>query len=202
MTTELYSKDGFRIYRVRWAVFAIFCFAIMSNAVLFCTFAPISDISSEYFGCNSSSINLLATIFLILYPFGTVFGIWLIGKHKLRVTLLTAIVLNCVGTLMRVFVGLFKDQMDNNTSYVITFFGQAIAGLSYPILVNLPAAIAGLWFPIAERDITTTIGAIFNPIGNAVGQILPTILVSKNMVTGAFFPCSLILYYGHQLFFR
>lgn len=41
--------------------------------------------------------------------------------------------------------------------------------------------MAGNWFPVSERDIAVTVGSLFNPLGNAVGQVIPPFVV----VTGA-----------------
>eukprot|EP01034_Spumella_vulgaris_P022758 gene22758-28917_t len=56
-------------------------------------------------------------------------------------------------------------------------WAMSIAALAYPMYVNLPAAIASTWFPVNERDMSTTIGALFNPIGNAAGQVIPAFIV-------------------------
>jgi hypothetical protein len=37
---------------------------------------------------------------------------------------------------------------------------------------SLPPALAAAWFSISERDIATAIGSLFNPLGNAAGQVL------------------------------
>ncbi len=59
-------------------------------------------------------------------------------------------------------------------------FGQLLAALAGPMYNSLPPALAAGWFSIAERDIATAIGSLFNPLGNAAGQILPPIFVTEN----------------------
>jgi MFS family permease len=41
-------------------------------------------------------------------------------------------------------------------------------------------AVIGEWFAVSQRDVATTIAAMFNPIGIAVGQVIPTIIVSAD----------------------
>ena len=55
--------------------------------------------------------------------------------------------------------------------------GQLLASLAQPIYVNLPAGIASNWFSVDERDVATTIASLFNPVGSAIGQIIPAIIV-------------------------
>ena len=31
--------------------------------------------------------------------------------------------------------------------------------------------VAANWFPVSERDLAVTVGSLFNPLGNAVGQV-------------------------------
>ena len=38
--------------------------------------------------------------------------------------------------------------------------------------------MAANWFPVSERDLATTICALFNPLGNAVGQVVPPFVVT------------------------
>jgi hypothetical protein len=50
--------------------------------------------------------------------------------------------------------------------------GQMLASLAGPMYNSLPPALAAAWFSISERDIATAIGSLFNPLGNAAGQVL------------------------------
>ena len=42
---------------------------------------------------------------------------------------------------------------------------------------NAPTRLSGDWFGTHERDIATTIAAMANPIGNAVGAVVPGLIV-------------------------
>lgn len=49
--------------------------------------------------------------------------------------------------------------------------GQSLAALAGPMYNSLPPALAAAWFSLSERDIATAIGSLFNPLGNAAGQV-------------------------------
>ena len=57
-----------KVYSSRWIVLSVFCILEMSNALLWVTFAPISDIAQIYFGGKESyygsttSINMFVNI--------------------------------------------------------------------------------------------------------------------------------------------
>eukprot|EP01031_Cornospumella_fuschlensis_P030857 gene30857-37289_t len=65
----------------------------------------------------------------------------------------------------------------------VSSFGQALAAIVQPFLLNMPATISMLWFASNERDIATTIGAMVCPLSLAIGQIIPVVLVSKDEVS-------------------
>ncbi len=180
MTIE--KESEYVAYRYRWLILFVFCLMVSSNAVLYCSFAPISNISENYFGGsfgNATAVNLLSTVFLILYLPGTLIGIALMKRVNLKTTLIIAASLNVIGSFVRWMATLNRDSLTSSQTYFLILIGQSLAAITYPIYVNLPAALASIWFPVHERDMTTTVGAMFNPIGNAVGQILPVIFVSQ-----------------------
>ncbi len=179
------NDTGHDIYQYRWAILAMFCFLEMGNALLWVTFAPISDITSNYFGGDyygsTTSINMLANIFLILYGPGTLLATMSMKYYKLKYTLIIAGVMTIVGALMRYFAALFSDSLGNGNTYILMMLGQALAAICQPMFLNLPPAIASIWFPVNERDISTTIGSMCSPIGNAIGQIIPVLLVTQTL---------------------
>ncbi len=75
---------------------------------------------------------------------------------------------------------MFKAHVGNHGAYALYFFGQTIAAVAQPMFNSLPASLAAAWFPVNERDIAITIAALFNPLGNAVGQVLPPMFVTEN----------------------
>ena len=178
-------NDQVQVYKRRWTILALFSILEMSNALFWVTFAPISDIASNYFGGNYygsiTSINMLANIFLILFGPGTVLASMSMKKFKLKYTLIIASSLTLFGALLRYIAALCTDSLGNGNTYILMMIGQAFAAISQPMFLNLPPAIASIWFPTKEREMATTIGSMCSPIGNAVGQIIPVIFVSQTL---------------------
>ena len=186
---KLEDNSEIVVYKRRWTVLAVYAMLVMANALLWVTFAPISDLTQHYFGIHSSygtatSVNMLANIFLILYAPGSVLGMMLIKRYQPRKTILLAGLLTAIGAMLR-YVGVSCfNTIGAGNAYIIVFFGQAFAALAQPMLLNFPPALASIWFPITEREVATTIGSMCSPIGNAIGQIIPIIFVEKKNESG------------------
>ena len=46
-----------------------------------------------------------------------------------------------------------------------------MCALAQPFFTNAPAKLATEWFSVEQRGLATTLGAMFNPIGIAIGQV-------------------------------
>ena len=101
-------------------------------------------------------------------------------RTSLRGTLITGGCLTLIGAIIRVVAAANRDSLGASWAYAMFMLGQSFGAIAQPMFNTLPAAIAASWFPVNERDIATTISSLFNPLGNAVGQVLPPIFVSDN----------------------
>ena len=107
-------------------------------------------------------------------------GVVCMKRYNLKTTLIIGGMLSVIGSLLRLIIAIFRDSMSDSFAYSIILLGQSCAALSQPIYVNFPSLISNYWFPVHERDISTTIASLFNPLGNAIGQVIPTIFVSES----------------------
>lgn len=77
----------------------------------------------------------------------------------------------------------YNNQLGYGYTYILMFIGQSLAALSQPTFLNMPPALASIWFPVKERDMSTTIASMFSPIGSALGELIPVIFVSQEQIT-------------------
>jgi hypothetical protein len=156
--------------------------------VLCYTFAPISDIAENYFGGgyygSATSINMFATIFLILYTPGTIFGIQLMERCKLKQSLEVCGFLTSLGAMLRWIAALNRWRWGTQTTYTVMMFGQVLIAISQPLYLNAPALVSAAWFPLDERDFATSVGAMAAPVGAGLGQLIPVFLVSQHSKQG------------------
>jgi MFS family permease len=152
-----------------------------NSATLWITFAPIAEPeATTYFGVRPMLINLLSIAFMVLYLPGSLFASYVSSKYGLRVVVVIAAIANLVSAAVRYlscFLPVGSGAM--KPRYAILMIGQCIGALAQPFLTNIPAKLAGAWFSPEEREVATVVAALSNPIGNALGQVLPTIFVSS-----------------------
>lgn len=176
--TVVIGKD-----RRRWLMLFLFSILEFANAVLWVTFSPISDVTQHYFEKapynTASAVNMLANIFLILYLPGTILGSITIKKYGLKNALLLGGVLTSIGSFIRYVAVINNTELGDEGTYYLILFGQALSSLAQPIFLNMPPLLASTWFPVKERELTTTIGAVSSPLGNAFGSYLPVFFVHE-----------------------
>jgi FLVCR family MFS transporter 7 len=181
-------QSEYRAYSYRWLILAIFCSLEMTNNILWVTFAPISDIASNYFGGGSygstTAVNMLANTFLILYLPGTGLSILLMKYCNMKRALEICAFLTTFGAMLRYIASAYRNDWGNENAYLVMLLGQAFAAMGQPMFLNSPPAIASIWFPTTEREIATTIGSMCAPIGSAIGQIIPFLLVTQSSING------------------
>jgi len=93
------------------------------------------------------------------------------------VTILIAVSLNVAGSILRT-ISVFVADGHSSSGYVFLLAGQALCALAQPFVCNTPAKVAGDWFPAEEQNVAVTIASLINPLGNALGQVVPSLLVA------------------------
>lgn len=175
---DFQEKKQFQVYTYRWVVLACFIFAAVANAVVLLTWAPISDKAQTYWNdINITAVNLLSVTFQICYVPGTLLALRFSERHSLRGLLLRGGMLTSIGCIIRTLGALLREPLGPEFSYAIILIGTIFVGLAQPFYLNMPAKIATTWFGLAERDIATTLCSLGNPLGSAIGSILPAMFV-------------------------
>eukprot|EP01038_Epipyxis_sp_PR26KG_P009236 gene9236-12450_t len=178
----VYNEDNsIKVYMYRWLIVLLFATAGISNALILLTWSPITDKAQIYWnGIGLTEINLLNVIFQIMYLPGTLFALRVSEKNNLRVYLLTSSSITATGCAIRLIGSLLRFQVGSSASYALVLFGTTLVGLAQPFYLNLPAKIAGVWFPVNERDIATTLCSLAAPFGSAVGSFIPPLFITDD----------------------
>eukprot|EP00966_Prymnesium_polylepis_P052745 1221341-Prymnesium_polylepis.1 len=136
---------------------------------------------------------------MLLYAPGSMLSSYLLYKWDLRVNILAAGLLMSAGGWLRYLSSLIVhsgsgeggsgdggsgESANATLAFACLALGQALAGLAQPCLTNTPAKLAAEWFPNGERDMATTLASVGNIIGNAVGQVVPSIVVACTTLPG------------------
>jgi FLVCR family feline leukemia virus subgroup C receptor-related protein len=169
------------VYPQRWVILLVFSVSTLCNAMMWTTFAPISDSSSTYFfpdatTTKASTINLLALSYQITYLPGTILASYLVRDGGLMSPILVGSVLTSLGATTRYLAVVLPFPQP--LKFPLTLLGQSIASLAQPCFVNSPGLLSANWFAVNERDVATTVASLFAIVGNAVGQVMPPLMVT------------------------
>ena len=182
LDTSIVGKDplSLGLSAQRWRHVVLYVLAGVANSIILLTWAPISDLAASYFDVPLTLINFLSILTAGMYIPGTLLMVYVQRQWLLdfRGQMLTAATLNGLGVLIR-FCAALVHESSTVGSFTIMTIGTAIAALSQPFFLNLPAALASRWFDLSERDIATTCCSLASPLGSAIGSIIPAMLVTR-----------------------
>jgi FLVCR family MFS transporter 7 len=131
--------------------------------------------AATYYGVSGDSIDMCSVVFMIVYVPGTIITCYLLDNYGVRWGLIIAAVIQAAAAWLRYFSAK-NDTSAVSGGYGILLSGSIIAGLVQPVFTNSPARLSSIWFSNDQRNIATTICSIANPIGIAIGQLLPQLL--------------------------
>jgi hypothetical protein len=161
-----------------WLTVFLFTFGGFANALILLSFAPIAGKAQDYWNTSATLVNLLAVSFQIMYIPGSTLLVRMMRGGDLRKVVLVAGILQTVGCGIRLgAAGINHVSGQETFSYAVMLIGTAVAATAQPFYLNLPANVASAWFGVKDRDIATTVCALANPLGSAIGAVLPTLLV-------------------------
>ena len=167
----------YTLYRRRYAILALYSLSNALNGMLWVSFSPIFQASATLFGVNATAINFFSTVFLFAYIPGALSSVYTMERFGLRWCLVAGAALNAACGWTR-YVGSLVALSSPVAGFAIAMLGQIIGALAQPVFSNSPARISGDWFAVHERDTATTVGALSNLIGTAVGAVIPGFAVS------------------------
>lgn len=179
------TKQDYKVYASRWAVLFAYCILNILNAMIWTTFVSISDITQHYFGPPGSfyssitGVNMLANIQLAVAVPGGFVAFWITKHQRPRRTMLFAAILTVLSSVIKLLAAIYFDSLSVSKVYAMMIIGQAIAGFIQPSITNFPASLSSIWFPVQERDVSTSIASMCSAIGSAIGSLVPPFLVTE-----------------------
>eukprot|EP00026_Physarum_polycephalum_P004765 Phypoly_transcript_04789.p1 GENE.Phypoly_transcript_04789~~Phypoly_transcript_04789.p1 ORF type:complete len:388 (+),score=46.60 Phypoly_transcript_04789:455-1618(+) len=137
--------------------------------MMWITFSPISTYVEEYYNVGDNAVNMLSLVYMILYIPFVFLASWIIDHKGLRAGVIAGAAANCVGAWVRCIPG----------GFVWVMLGQSINAFAQTFLLSAPVKLAGNWFGENERTTATSIGALSNQIGVAVGFYMPAAIATE-----------------------
>lgn len=134
-------------------------------SVLLNTLTPIAAHLCIIYNQDSLIVNLGALLFALMHPIFTFPASYVIDTYGTRV----GITIGCLFAMLG--VGL---RMGVNHSFMMVIFGQAIAGIGRPFILNCQAKISANWFSSTSRAGVTQFLTLILNISLVIGIFIPS----------------------------
>nr|XP_022905717.1 uncharacterized MFS-type transporter C09D4.1-like [Onthophagus taurus] len=162
-----------KLYKIRWVVLTLFFLYGCSSAVQWVQYSIITNIIMRYYSVTSVAVDWTSMIAMITYPPLMIPGFYFVDKMGLRFSALSGVIGTAIGTWIKVF-SVSPDR------FWVTFLGQTVVFVSQIFILSMPPKIAAVWFGPNEVSTATSIGVIGQQLGNAIGFILPPMIVKNH----------------------
>ena len=158
------KMEPFKLYRMRWAILAVFSLISMTNEVIWISLSSVTSIVQQYYRVSSIAINWLSLIYMVLYVF-VVLSSFILDKYGLRFTIIVGALLNAIGSCFRA-IGANRD------GFALALLGNTSAAMAQCFILFVPPRLAAVWFGDSERATASSIGVLMNMFGVAVGFLM------------------------------
>jgi MFS family permease len=160
-------NDGYRVYGYRWVVLGVFMLVNLTIQMLWISYAPITSLSSKYYGVSELAIGILAMTFMIAFIPLSLPAAWVIDTRGFRLAVGFGVVMMSVFGVARGLVG------TNYTLVLLSTIGIAVA---QPFLLDAWTKVPARWCAPGERATAVGLITLASMLGIAVGMILSPVL--------------------------
>jgi MFS family permease len=163
-----------KVYAMRWVALTQLCLINFGNSSQWIVFSIVIDQAKDFYSMSSFDVNLMAIIYEVVFCILTPVVMFLFDRYGARAGLRWASVLNAIGVALRFVAALWAPN------FTWAFISQLMLSAAMAFVFPAPPVIAARWFGASERTLATTIGALSNSFGLAIGQIIPPLLITGN----------------------
>ncbi|KAJ8472940.1 hypothetical protein ONZ51_g8182 [Trametes cubensis] len=168
------SSTTYRLYKRRWIGLCALVLLNIASGMVLVWFGPIANDMVRDFGFTLSEVNWLGNVANVVYlPFSIIVPS-LYGRLGIRGACYIGAILFVVSGWVR-YAGT-KDSLSEGASYTLMVVGQVLAGTAVPIFQIVIPSYSQKWFDLKGRTTATMIMGISNPVGNALGQLIPPLV--------------------------
>ena len=181
----LINNQTIRVYKMRWYILAVICFANISNAFNWINFSSIADFSGKFYGVDYDAINYLSLSYLIIAIPAGFFSFWLIDNFGLRTSVNLGAWFNFLGSCIRVISSIDSASgtpiVSQPYKYTVLIVGQCFCALEQPFIMFVSSKFANMWFAEDQRSLANTLALGSNTVGILVGAFVSPIVVNSSV---------------------
>ncbi|KAI0830125.1 MFS general substrate transporter [Trametes gibbosa] len=171
------SSETYRLYKRRWVGVAAICLLNIVSGMVLVWFGPIANDMVRDFGYSLNAVNWLGNVVNLVYLPCSFIVPYLYGRLGTRVTCFVGAALFILSGWIR-YVGT-AQSLSVGASYAFVIVGQLLAGMAVPIFQIIVPSYSEKWFDLKGRTTATMIMGIANPVGNALGQLIPPLVSTR-----------------------
>lgn len=171
----------------RWVALGQLSLLTCINCCQWIGIASIVDQSREFFSATDTQLNWLSVVYMLVYVTLEPVAVAVFVRFGLRRGLLTSSVLNTAGAALKLACALGR------WGFAPLLAAQCISASAQIFSLGCPPLMSSSWFPPDERAVATSIASTSNELGNAIGRLVPPLLVTSAS-RGDF-----VLFFGLQL---
>ena len=171
-----------KLSKYRWIVLLSMLPILAMTNIFWLTFAPITNLSKEFYHVTPLSIAFLSMCYMIVYIVMALPASYIVDTKGFK----TAMV---IGAIVTALFGMLRGIYATNFTVVV--IAQIGVAIGQPFLVNSITKAAASWFPVNERATATGIATMAGYIGMIIALILTPILTTRYGIE------KMLLYYGY-----
>jgi cyanate permease len=164
------EQESYKVYGYRWIMLSVFMIVVLTNQLMWITFAPITGDAATFYGVSDFSIGFLSMSFMLVYVFISIPASWVIDKFGIRIAV-------GIGALFTGGFGLMRGLVP--ADYTLVLIAQIGIAIGQPFILNAVTKLAARWFPIQERATAAGLGTLAMYVGILLGMALTPYLTSK-----------------------
>ncbi len=178
------SNRPIKLYKLRWYILAVICFANISNAINWINFSPIADTTGKFYSIDFDKVNYLSLVYLISSTPAGFFSFWLIDTFGVRLSLNLGSWTNLIGSIVRLFSALNNASgeafVPQEYKYAVLMTGQTLCSLAQPFILFVVTKFATNWFPDNQRSLANTVALGSNTLGILIGAVVSPLIVNNS----------------------
>ncbi|KEP47661.1 MFS transporter [Rhizoctonia solani 123E] len=160
----------YRLYKRRWVGLLGICILNIIASVGLTWFPSIAVTASKEFGISLERINWLSNCNNVVYLPVSVMIPMISSRYGLRMSCFVGTALMFIATWVR-YAGT-ASSLSSDGKFVLLLLAQILLAFGQPWFQVLGPKYSELWFDLKGRTTSTTLIALSNPVGSAVGHLV------------------------------
>ena len=178
------NNQTIRVYKMRWYILLVICFANISNAFNWINFSAIADFTGKFYSVDYDAVNFLSLCYLLIAIPAGFFSFWLIDNFGLRTSVNIGAWFNFLGAGIRVVSSIDSANgspiVSQPYKYAVLVVGQCFCALAQPFIMFVSSKFATTWFAEDQRSLANTLALGSNTVGILIGAFVSPIIVNSS----------------------